>query len=172
MPGVLADAVLTVWPRRVPRGSRTVRGLRPGGSGRAGVRSGVPGGYTAVWRRDEELFAEVGPLPVADARRHVLHPALLDAALHPGLLAEPAHPGPARRLPFAWRGGLTVHATGATALRVRMTRPGRTRSPSISRPHRRARGPPGVDDDRRHRRSVPPGRGAVPAAVDERARCR
>ncbi|MDV9178833.1 SDR family oxidoreductase, partial [Streptomyces sp. W16] len=55
-----------------------------------------------------------------DARRHVLHPALLDAALHPGLLAEPPT-GPAR-LPFAWR-GLTVHATGATALRVRMTRP-------------------------------------------------
>lgn len=75
-------------------------------------------GVTALWRQGEELFAEVGPLPVADARHHMLHPALLDAALHARLLAEP--PTGAPRLPFAWR-GLTLHATGATALRVRMT---------------------------------------------------
>lgn len=59
-------------------------------------------GVTSLWRRGEELFAEVGPLPVADARHHMLHPALLDAALHPGLLAEPPTGTP--RLPFAWRG--------------------------------------------------------------------
>lgn len=75
-------------------------------------------GVTALWQRGEELFAEVGPLPVADARHHMLHPALLDAALHTGLLAEPPTGTP--RLPFAWR-GLSLHATGATALRVRMT---------------------------------------------------
>ena len=121
VPGALDDAVpLTVWP---PTGATRVdlseaydrvaaAGLAYGPAFQC---------VTALWRRDEELFAEVGPLPVADARRHVLHPALLDAALHPGLLAEPPT-GPAR-LPFAWR-GLTVHATGATALRVRMTRPG------------------------------------------------
>lgn len=78
-------------------------------------------GVTALWRRGEELFAEVGPVSLPDARRHALHPALLDAALHAGLLAEPPS-GPAR-LPFAWQ-GLTLHATGATALRVRIRNTG------------------------------------------------
>ncbi|MER5699205.1 type I polyketide synthase [Streptomyces mirabilis] len=78
-------------------------------------------GVTALWRRGEELFAEVGPVSLPEARRHILHPALLDAALHAGLLAEPPS-GPAR-LPFAWQ-GLTLHATGATALRVRIRNTG------------------------------------------------
>ncbi|WP_307798315.1 type I polyketide synthase [Actinoplanes flavus] len=72
-----------------------------------------------VWRGDGELFAEV-ELPDAQrpgARRHGLHPALLDAALHPLLLgvtgSEPL------RLPFAWT-GVSRYATGATALRVRL----------------------------------------------------
>ncbi|MFD7479489.1 alpha/beta fold hydrolase [Streptomyces sp. NPDC059837] len=78
-------------------------------------------GVTALWRRGEELFAEVGPVSLPDARRHALHPALLDAALHAGLLAEPPS-GPAR-LPFAWQ-GLTLRATGATALRVRIRNTG------------------------------------------------
>ncbi|MFF2518045.1 SDR family NAD(P)-dependent oxidoreductase [Streptomyces sp. NPDC058086] len=78
-------------------------------------------GVTALWRRGEDLFAEVGPVSLPDARRHALHPALLDAALHAGLLAEPPS-GPAR-LPFAWQ-GLTLHATGATALRVRIRNTG------------------------------------------------
>ena len=121
VPGVLDDAVpLTVWP---PAGATRVDLSEAYDRVAAAGLAYGPAfqGVTALWRRGEELFAEVGPLPVADARRHVLHPALLDAALHPGLLAEPPT-GPAR-LPFAWR-GLTVHATGATALRVRMTRPG------------------------------------------------
>ncbi|GAA3044863.1 hypothetical protein GCM10010448_29630 [Streptomyces glomeratus] len=74
-------------------------------------------GVTSLWRRDGELFAEVGPVPVDQARRHLLHPALLDAALHAVLLAEP--PSGAARMPFAWQ-GMTLHATGATALRVRV----------------------------------------------------
>lgn len=78
-------------------------------------------GVTALWRRGEEFFAEVGPVSLPEARRHALHPALLDAALHAGLLAEPPS-GPAR-LPFAWQ-GLTLHATGATALRVRIRNTG------------------------------------------------
>ncbi|MFF5306337.1 SDR family NAD(P)-dependent oxidoreductase [Streptomyces sp. NPDC013161] len=117
----LADGVsLTAWP---PAGATRVD--LSGAYERvaeAGLAYGPAfQGVTALWRRDDELFAEVGPLPVADARHHMLHPALLDAALHPGLLAEP--PTGAPRLPFAWR-GLTLHATGATALRVRMTTTG------------------------------------------------
>ncbi|MFF4352913.1 alpha/beta fold hydrolase [Streptomyces sp. NPDC001530] len=72
-------------------------------------------GVTALWRRGEELFAEVGPVPGTDAHRYALHPALLDAALHAGLLAEPPSGPP--RMPFAWR-GMTLYASGATALRV------------------------------------------------------
>lgn len=121
VPGVLDGALsLTAWP---PAGATRVD--LSGAYERvaeAGLAYGPAfQGVTALWRRDEELFAEVGPLPVADARHHMLHPALLDAALHPGLLAEP--PTGAPRLPFAWR-GLTLHATGATALRVRMTTTG------------------------------------------------
>ncbi|MFE9413984.1 type I polyketide synthase, partial [Streptomyces sp. NPDC006704] len=56
-----------------------------------------------------------------DATTFALHPALLDAALHANLFDErdsqDGAAGP--RLPFAWS-GVTVHATGATSLRVRV----------------------------------------------------
>ncbi|MER5861690.1 type I polyketide synthase, partial [Streptomyces sp900105245] len=54
-----------------------------------------------------------------EAGRYLLHPALLDAALHtllPGVVDEAGR----ARLPFAWS-GVTLHAVGATALRVRLT---------------------------------------------------
>jgi acyl transferase domain-containing protein/acyl carrier protein len=68
-------------------------------------------GVRAAWRRGDTLFAEVGP---AETEGFALHPALLDAALHPALLG-------ARdvRLPFSWS-GVTLHATGASTLRVRL----------------------------------------------------
>ncbi|MFJ3778139.1 type I polyketide synthase [Streptomyces sp. NPDC090075] len=75
---------------------------------------------TRAWRVGEEVHGEVGPLPGADdgpsaAPGHVLHPALLDAALHAVVALVP---GTARlRLPFAWE-GVTVHRPGASALRV------------------------------------------------------
>ncbi|MFB7669312.1 SDR family NAD(P)-dependent oxidoreductase, partial [Kitasatospora sp. NPDC056138] len=75
-------------------------------------------GLRAAWRLGEEVYAEVR-LPqeqLADAARFGVHPALLDAALHTTLIdgAEQV------RLPFAWT-GVTLHATAATALRVRLT---------------------------------------------------
>ncbi|MEU6076607.1 type I polyketide synthase [Micromonospora sp. NPDC047074] len=73
-------------------------------------------GVTAVWRRDDELFAEVA-LPEAD-ERFALHPALLDAALHAPLLADPSGTG-TTVLPFSWQ-QVVLHATNATALRVRI----------------------------------------------------
>ncbi|MFF2213283.1 type I polyketide synthase [Streptomyces antibioticus] len=71
---------------------------------------------TAAWRLGDEIHAEVGPVARDSADTgHVLHPALLDAALHAVVALVP---GSARlRLPFAWE-GVTVHRTGATALRV------------------------------------------------------
>ncbi|MBE8517270.1 SDR family NAD(P)-dependent oxidoreductase [Amycolatopsis sp. H6(2020)] len=75
-------------------------------------------GLRAAWRLGEESYAEVA-LPEQQAGAFGLHPALLDAALHALGLRDGAT-GP--RLPFAWT-GVTLHATGATALRVRL-RPG------------------------------------------------
>ncbi|WP_225840577.1 type I polyketide synthase, partial [Streptomyces sp. NK08204] len=86
-------------------------------------------GVRAVWRRGEEVFAEVtlAEEQRRDAARFGVHPALLDAALHPaGLGSGPdVTPGDAEsqsgevRLPFAWT-GVSLHATGASALRVRL----------------------------------------------------
>ncbi|WP_405887194.1 SDR family NAD(P)-dependent oxidoreductase [Streptomyces sp. NBC_01136] len=82
-------------------------------------------GLGTVWRRGEEVFAEVA-LPEeyrADAARFGLHPALLDAATHALLVELPGTTGEKdageAMLPFAWS-GLTLHAEGATALRVRL----------------------------------------------------
>lgn len=81
-------------------------------------------GVTGVWRRGEDIFAEV-TLPGLlweDAQRFGVHPALLDAALHAaglaGLLGT-EHAGQTR-LPFSWS-GVTLHGRGASALRVKIT---------------------------------------------------
>ncbi|SER42621.1 type I polyketide synthase [Actinokineospora terrae] len=74
-------------------------------------------GLRAAWRLGGEVFAEVEL--DADGERFGVHPALLDAALHAiavGGLLE----GTEVRLPFSWS-GVTLHAVGATALRVRIS---------------------------------------------------
>ncbi|MFD4322369.1 SDR family NAD(P)-dependent oxidoreductase [Streptomyces sp. NPDC058548] len=81
-------------------------------------------GLRAMWRRGdgEELFAEV-VLPEQaydDAARFGLHPALLDASLHAGLLEGD---GDDTVVPFAWN-QVSLHAMGASAVRVRLTRVG------------------------------------------------
>ncbi|MER5495432.1 type I polyketide synthase, partial [Streptomyces sp. NPDC002490] len=69
-------------------------------------------------------YAEITLPPEAHPHTHTftIHPALLDAALHANLFHERDSQADASgpRLPFAWS-GVTVHATGATALRVRVT---------------------------------------------------
>ncbi|MGK8505788.1 HAD-IIIC family phosphatase [Nocardia asiatica] len=75
----------------------------------------------AAWRRGAEVFAEVA-LPEqahGDAARFELHPALFDSALHAALLLGADENGSAL-MPFAWT-GVRLHASGATALRVRIT---------------------------------------------------
>ncbi|MBP0451899.1 SDR family NAD(P)-dependent oxidoreductase [Kitasatospora sp. RG8] len=78
-------------------------------------------GLRAAWRRGDDVFAEVAlPEEVRDqAPRFGLHPALLDAALHAAGQGAEA-PDTELRLPFAWS-GVRLHATGAAALRVRLT---------------------------------------------------
>ncbi|WP_405812533.1 SDR family NAD(P)-dependent oxidoreductase [Streptomyces sp. NBC_01520] len=73
----------------------------------------------AAWRLGDEVFAELA-LPDADAADGFgLHPALLDSALHAIDLLDGQDPT-VMTLPFAWE-GVTLHATGATALRLRLT---------------------------------------------------
>ncbi|HEX2316836.1 MAG TPA: SDR family NAD(P)-dependent oxidoreductase, partial [Thermomonospora sp.] len=92
-------------------------------------------GLGAAWRQDGVVLAEVA-LPEQDAQepedaqgRFWLHPAVLDAALHTvalgGLLPGSEDGGEQVWLPFAWR-GVSLHAAGATAVRVRaaVTGPG------------------------------------------------
>ncbi|MGW4533253.1 SDR family NAD(P)-dependent oxidoreductase [Nocardia sp. NPDC004340] len=81
-------------------------------------------GLRAAWQRGGEVFAEVTLPDPRDAAEYGLHPALLDSALHALLIGDSGRAdeaGPA--LPFEWS-GVTVHATGADALRVRATRVG------------------------------------------------
>ncbi|WP_199922082.1 polyketide synthase dehydratase domain-containing protein, partial [Kitasatospora aureofaciens] len=89
-------------------------------------------GLRAAWQRDGELYAEV-ELPADDrtADGFGLHPALLDAGLH-GLglgvleaLDEGSETGTAAWVPFSWS-GVTLHASGARALRVRVAPAGRS----------------------------------------------
>ncbi|WP_405445295.1 type I polyketide synthase [Streptomyces achromogenes] len=77
---------------------------------------------TAAWRRDGELFAEVRlpKRPAADAPRFGLHPAAFDAALHSLALLGDGSADDTARLPFAFA-GVTLHATGASVLRARLT---------------------------------------------------
>ncbi|MFI1029117.1 SDR family NAD(P)-dependent oxidoreductase [Streptomyces sp. NPDC020951] len=78
-------------------------------------------GLTGLWRRGDEVFAEVAlpPEPAADADRFGLHPALLDAALHTVWYGGFLDGMDGAVLPFAWS-GVSLSAVGASVLRVRM----------------------------------------------------
>ncbi|KOV67489.1 type I polyketide synthase [Streptomyces sp. MMG1121] len=118
----VAPADLSVWP---PRGAEPIdtagvyADLADQGYGYGPAFQGL----RAAWRHGDDVYAEVA-LPeeaAADAAGFGLHPALLDAALHAADLDSP--PRPEVLVPFAWT-GVTLHATGAPALRVRITRAG------------------------------------------------
>ncbi|MFF1926446.1 type I polyketide synthase, partial [Streptomyces sp. NPDC058221] len=112
-----------VWP---PRGAEALDtdGFYETMAGRGYEYGPAFQGLRSVWRRGDEVFAEVAlPEEIAgSAAEFGLHPALLDAGLQSGLLTlfAPAGDGASgNRLPFSWR-GVTLHAAGATTLRVRM----------------------------------------------------
>ncbi|MFF2120242.1 beta-ketoacyl synthase N-terminal-like domain-containing protein [Kitasatospora sp. NPDC058184] len=75
-------------------------------------------GLRAAWRDGDVLYAEVGLPAGVEPSGFGVHPAVLDAALH--LLVLEGDQAAGLRLPFAWSGA-ELHATGATALRVRLT---------------------------------------------------
>ncbi|WP_234365965.1 type I polyketide synthase [Streptomyces albireticuli] len=111
-------ADLSVWP---PAGAEVVDvdGLYAG-LAEAGLEYGpVFQGVEAVWRRGDEVFAEVALPEGTDVASYGLHPALFDAALHSLVLGGFVAGQDGPQLPFAWS-GVNLHASGATALRVRM----------------------------------------------------
>ncbi|WP_461007249.1 type I polyketide synthase, partial [Streptomyces capparidis] len=111
-----AGADLTVWP---PTGAQAVavEDWYPRLRGAAYGYGPAFQGLRAVWRRGDEVFAEV-ELPEeqrGDAGRYGIHPALLDAALHAILPVD----GGDTLLPFVWS-GVSLTAAGASAVRVRL----------------------------------------------------
>ncbi len=108
-------ADLSVWP---PAGatavdvtdgyaSLTARGYEYGPAFR---------GLTAMWRRGDEVFAEVALPQDLQAGEFGVHPALLDASLHALALAADDQQ---LALPFSWQ-RVSLHAAGASAVRVRL----------------------------------------------------
>ncbi|MFI2209070.1 SDR family NAD(P)-dependent oxidoreductase, partial [Streptomyces sp. NPDC020141] len=82
-------------------------------------------GLRTAWRTADALYAEV-ELPVQSGEFGI-HPALLDAALHAVTLGVPSPVGAVARtdgarplLPFSWT-GVTLEASGAATVRVRLT---------------------------------------------------
>ncbi|MGW7064430.1 SDR family NAD(P)-dependent oxidoreductase [Streptomyces sp. NPDC054904] len=128
--GVLATGAprpafdLTAWP---PPGAEavTVDGLYEHLGGGGFAYGPVFQGLRAAWTLGDDVYAEVA-LPddrQAEAGRFGLHPALLDAALHATFVQPSPDADRQGRLPFSWR-GVSLHAVGASALRVRLTADG------------------------------------------------
>ncbi|UAL71813.1 SDR family NAD(P)-dependent oxidoreductase [Streptomyces angustmyceticus] len=125
--GAAPGTDLSQWP---PAGAEpvSVEGLYEGLTAAGFGYGPVFRGLRQVWSRGDELFASVA-LPenaVPEAAGFGLHPALLDSVLHAlGLVAsDRADEGPADqgrgRLPFSWSGA-TLHASGASVLRARLS---------------------------------------------------
>ncbi|MFE0201101.1 SDR family NAD(P)-dependent oxidoreductase [[Kitasatospora] papulosa] len=122
--GILSTAAhdtffdLSVWP---PEGAEPVdvEGLYEG-LAEAGLEYGpVFQGLTAAWRDGEVVYAEVSLPEDVEVEGFGVHPALLDACLHAIGLGE-TRGGRSARLPFAWT-GVTLHASGATRVRLRLS---------------------------------------------------
>ncbi|MEU8976917.1 type I polyketide synthase, partial [Streptomyces monashensis] len=116
-----SDAAFAVWP---PEGAQPVdlSGFYSDQAAAGYAYGPLFQGLGTLWTRGEEIYAEVA-LPADDTEAAAgfgLHPALLDAVLHCGAFTERKAEEGKLILPFAWN-GMTLHASGATALRVRMT---------------------------------------------------
>ncbi|MFE1558356.1 SDR family NAD(P)-dependent oxidoreductase [Streptomyces sp. NPDC058734] len=115
-----SGAEFAVWP---PAGARPVdlRGFYEGLADAGYAYGPAFQGLKAAWRSGEEVYAEVAldPARQEEAAAFGVHPALLDASLHGMLLDVASGADGGLRLPFAWS-GVTVHAEGASAVRVRL----------------------------------------------------
>ncbi|GAA3219253.1 SDR family NAD(P)-dependent oxidoreductase [Actinocorallia longicatena] len=92
-------------------------------------------GVRALWRRDEEVFAEISAAPDGvEPAGFGVHPALLDAVMHAALLIPggqgPLGDGQGVALPFAWE-GIRQHAAAGPVLRARIAPAGRPDAVSV-----------------------------------------
>ncbi|WTO59687.1 SDR family NAD(P)-dependent oxidoreductase [Streptomyces sp. NBC_00212] len=86
-------------------------------------------GLRAAWKVGDDVYAEVGLPDGTDGDAYGLHPALFDASLHAALLGGE---GPDERgVPFSWS-GVTLHASGASRVRVRIRATGNDTSIAIA----------------------------------------
>src|SRR5271168_3081100 len=77
-------------------------------------------GLTALWRRGDELFAEVTlPQAAGGVGGFGVHPVLLDAALHAAAVTFDGDGVAEIALPFSWQ-GVSLHAAGASSVRARI----------------------------------------------------
>ena len=79
-------------------------------------------GLTAMWRRGEEVFAEVAVSRDVQSAGFGVHPALLDGALHAVVLSRSDGDDSGAgemALPFSWQ-KVSLHASGASAVRARI----------------------------------------------------
>jgi thioesterase domain-containing protein len=72
-------------------------------------------GLQQAFKRGDEVFAEIALPEGVEIDGYGVHPALLDAALH--AISLTGVTGDQAALPFSWA-GVSLHATGASALRV------------------------------------------------------
>ncbi|MGV0638388.1 type I polyketide synthase [Mycobacterium kansasii] len=117
-PGVLAaETDWSVWP---PAGATPldVTGAYEGLAARGYTYGPAFRGLQAMWQRGEEIFAEVSLPEHAGLQVGTfgIHPVLLDTALHALGVAGGQKD---TVLPFAWQ-GLSLHAAGASRVRVRL----------------------------------------------------
>ncbi|MFB7977703.1 SDR family NAD(P)-dependent oxidoreductase [Streptomyces vinaceus] len=119
-----AGADLTAWP---PAGAQEVRVsdaydlLFQQGYDYGPVFQGLK----AAWREGDSVYAEI-ELPEEahdDAALFGIHPALLDATMHALGVGEGVTGEEQTELPFSWS-DVSLHAVGATSLRVRITKHG------------------------------------------------
>ncbi|MCV7428484.1 type I polyketide synthase [Mycobacterium montefiorense] len=73
-------------------------------------------GLRTLWRRGQEVFAEVSAGQGVTMGGFGIHPVVLDAALHAWGIAEG---GESTMLPFSWQ-GVCLYAAGASRVRVRI----------------------------------------------------
>ncbi|MEU1807224.1 SDR family NAD(P)-dependent oxidoreductase [Streptomyces sp. NPDC019937] len=111
---------LGVWP---PAGATPVElgGLYEGMAGLGLAYGPVFQRLKSAWRLGDEVFAELELAEEAGA--FGLHPALLDSALHAVGLGGLIDGEGGARLPFLWS-GVSLHAVGASVLRVRLSAAG------------------------------------------------
>ncbi|WP_030795564.1 type I polyketide synthase, partial [Streptomyces sp. NRRL S-920] len=127
--GSYSGADLSVWP---PEGADVLEldGLYEGLASVGLTYGPVFQGLRAAWRLGDDVFAEVTLPEGTETDGYGLHPALLDAVLHAVSLGDFTEASDEALLPFSWS-GVSLHATGASALRVKLSAAG-TNAVSIS----------------------------------------